>query len=86
MITDHEEAAVGDLDHFVAVENRVMAALAGGDPVFDDAVTEFSVADDGVLFGIGGGAEGLDPRGSGSGGEAGEEVAAGRHRGGVEGA
>ncbi len=54
----------------------MVAALAGGNPVFDDAVAEFSVTDEGVFFWIGGGAQRLDPGGGGGGGETGEEVAA----------
>lgn len=79
VVADHEESAVFDLDHFVAVEDGVVAALAGGDPVFDDAVAMGAVADEDVFGGIGGGAEGLGPGGGGGGGETMEEVAAGGH-------
>ena len=80
MIADHEEPAVADLDHFVTVEDRVITALAGWNPVFVGAVAEAAVAD--VERGgriAGGGAERLEPGGGGGGGETGEEVAAAEH-------
>jgi len=78
VIADHEEAAVGDLDHFVAVKDRMVPALAGRDPVFIGAVAEATVADETPVLGGGdGGAKRLQPDGGGGGGETGEEVAAG---------
>jgi hypothetical protein len=80
MVADHEEPTIADLDHFVAVQNGVIAALAGRDPVFVGAVAEAAVTD--VERGgriAGGGAERLNPSGGGGGGETGEEVAAGEH-------
>ena len=81
VVADHEESAVFHLHHFVAVEDGVVAALAGGDPVFDDTVAVGAVSDEDVFGGVGGGAEGLGPGGGGGGGEAVEEVAAGGHFG-----
>ena len=80
VIADHEESAVLHLDHLVAVEDGVVAALAGGDPVFDDSVAVAAVADDSVFGGVRGGAQALGPGGGSSGGETMEEVAAGRHK------
>lgn len=80
VVADHEESAVLHLDHFVAVEDGVIAALAGGDPVFDDAVAMGAVADECVFGRVGSGAEGLAPGGGCGSGETVEEVAAGRHR------
>ena len=80
VIADHEESAVLHLDHLVAVEDGVVAALAGGDPVFDDAVAVAAVADDSVFGGVRGGAQGLGPGGGSGGGETVEEVAAGGHK------
>lgn len=80
VVADHEESAVLHLDHLMAVEDGVVAALAGGDPVFDDAVAVAAVADDSVFGGVRGGAQALGPGGGGCSGETLEEVAAGGHK------
>ncbi len=76
VVSDHEEAAVFDLHHFVAVEDGVMAALACGHPFLVHLVTMCAVADDDVFLGIGCGAQGFSETGGGGGGETGEEETA----------
>lgn len=80
VVADHEKSAVFHLDHLMAVEDGVVAALAGGDPVFDDAVAVAAVADDSVFGGVRGGAQGLRPGGGGGSGESVKKVAAGGHK------
>jgi hypothetical protein len=79
VIADHEEAAIPDLDHFVAIEDRMMPGGSWGDPIFVDTVAEAAMADESVLLGVSLGKDWLDPDGSDGGTEACEEMAAGRH-------